>query len=66
MQIIVNGKPFELPAANSVATLLAALGMDPTRVAVERNRAIVPRAAFAATSLADEDQVEIVQFVGGG
>ncbi len=66
MQIITNGKPVDLPAGSSVATLLAALGMDPVRVAVECNRAIVPRAAFASTPLAAGDQVEIVQFVGGG
>ncbi|AMV71427.1 hypothetical protein JCM30471_32640 [Desulfuromonas carbonis] len=66
MQIIANGKPVDIPAGSSVASLLAALGLDPARVAVERNRAIVPRAAFAATLLAEGDQVEIVQFVGGG
>ena len=66
MQITANGKPLELPAGSSVTTLLAALGMDPVRVAVECNRTIIPRSAFAATALAAGDQVEIVQFVGGG
>ncbi len=42
------------------------LGMKQDRVAVELNRNIVPRADWAATNLAEGDQLEIVHFVGGG
>ena len=66
MQITANGKPFDIAEKSSVQALLEALGMDPARVAVEHNRQIVPRDRFAATPLAVGDQVEIVQFVGGG
>jgi len=66
MQITVNGKPKELAAATTVAALLEALNLDAARVAVELNREILPRAAFAGRLLAEDDALEIVQFVGGG
>lgn len=65
MAITVNGKPKNnIPA--SVADLLTQLDLDPARVAVEHNRAILPRDRFATTTLTDGDELEIVQFVGGG
>ncbi len=65
LDIIVNGEP-RRQAAGSVADLVRSLGLDPARVAVERNRAIVPRSTLAEVALADGDQLEIVHFVGGG
>ena len=41
-------------------------GLDPQRVAVEKNGHIIPRSRFAEETLCDADTVEIVQFVGGG
>jgi len=65
MPITVNGKvKSDHPA--SVAELLTQLGLDPARVAVEYNRAILPATAFSTTPLKDADELEIVQFVGGG
>jgi thiamine biosynthesis protein ThiS len=49
-----------------IAGLVAALGLDRRKVAVERNLAIVPRSAYADTALADGDRIEIVHFIGGG
>jgi thiamine biosynthesis protein ThiS len=49
-----------------VAALVAELGLDGRKVAVERNLEIVPRSAYSRTSLADGDRIEIVAFVGGG
>ncbi|MFA5517591.1 MAG: sulfur carrier protein ThiS [Desulfuromonadales bacterium] len=66
MTITVNGQPRELPATATVQDLLESLRMDPARVAVEHNRAIVPKVRFAETALGDGDRLEIVQFVGGG
>jgi len=65
MAITVNGKERNDHPA-SVADLLAQLGLDSTRVAVEYNRAILPAAVFASTPIQDGDELEIVQFVGGG
>ena len=66
MRIRINGQWQEQGEAISVADLLAALQLEPRRVAVERNRQIVRRADFANTRLADQDELEIVTLVGGG
>jgi sulfur carrier protein len=66
MQVRVNGQPVEVPDGCTVATLLERVQLTPARVAVERNRDIVPRATWSAATLSDGDQIEIVTFVGGG
>jgi sulfur carrier protein len=66
MRIILNGEPQELPAPVTVDTLLQALGIDGRRVAVERNLMVVRRAHYATEVVGDGDEVEIVNFVGGG
>ena len=50
----------------SVSGLLALLGLDTKKVAVERNEEIVPRSRYAETWLASGDSLEIVHFIGGG
>jgi sulfur carrier protein len=66
MRLTVNGREIELPDGATVSTLLAALALSATRVAVERNQEIVERRSYDETALADGDLVEIVTFVGGG
>ncbi len=66
MTITLNGEPRALPPSATVATLLAQLGLDTRKVAVERNEAIVPRSRYAETALANGDSLEIVHFIGGG
>ena len=66
VQLIVNGEPQRLESPGTVADLIAALGLDPRKVAVERNLEIVPRSLHATTPLSEGDRLEIVQFVGGG
>jgi sulfur carrier protein len=66
VRITLNGDPYELEQPVSVQELLERLSIDPRRVAVEHNMVIVRRHAFAATLVGDGDQVEIVNFVGGG
>lgn len=66
MRITLNGEPRELPEPVSVDALLASLGIDGRRVAVERNLMVVRRAEYATEIVADGDEVEIVNFVGGG
>ena len=53
-------------AGKTVAEYLQATNYDPTRIAVERNGDIVPKAQYAETVLQDGDSVEVVSFVGGG
>jgi thiamine biosynthesis protein ThiS len=66
VRLTVNGEQRQVPAARNISALVALLGLDERKVAVERNLAIVPRSLWAATALADGDQIEIVHFVGGG
>lgn len=66
MQISVNGEIRIFDGVADVAALVAELGLDPRKVAVERNLEIVPRSTYAATPLADGDRIEIVTFIGGG
>lgn len=66
MKIILNGDPLELPGPVTVATLLAQLELDSRRVAVEHNLTVLKRATFDTVEIRDGDQVEIVNFVGGG
>ena len=64
--IQVNGEPRQVPAGLSVAALARQLGLDPARVAVERNLEIVPRSTLGEVAVEDGDRFEIVTFVGGG
>ena len=66
MQLTVNGETRSFEGASNVAALVDALGLDPRKVAVERNLEIVPKSAYAATNLSDGDRIEIVHFIGGG
>jgi sulfur carrier protein len=65
-QITLNGDPYDLDGPLSVTDLLARLQIDARRVAVEHNLVVVRRGAFDATVVREGDQVEIVNFVGGG
>lgn len=64
--IQLNGEPREVPDGLSVASLLEWLKFPADRVAVERNREIVPRSRWGETPLAAGDRLEVVHFVGGG
>lgn len=66
MNLTVNGEDRSFVALASLSELVAALGLDPRKVAVERNLEIVPRSAYGKTALADGDRIEIVHFIGGG
>jgi thiazole synthase len=66
VKILLNGEPFELGGPLTIAELLTELQIDARRVAVEHNLMVLKRAAFDNTRLGDGDQVEIVNFVGGG
>ena len=66
MEIFVNGERKNIDASMSLDEFVTHLGMKGDRVAVERNRDIVPRAQWANTVLQDGDRLEIVHFVGGG
>lgn len=66
LTITLNGDAFEVAGPLTVTALLARLDIDGRRVAVEHNRVVLKRAAFDQAIVRDGDQVEIVNFVGGG
>jgi len=66
IRITVNGETRRLPHGCTVSRLLHLLGLDPTRVAVERNLDVIPRRTYERAELLAGDAVEIVTFVGGG
>ena len=66
MTLTINGEARTFAGLADVAGLVAALGLDPRKVAVERNLEIVPRSAYGRTPIADGDRIEIVSFIGGG
>lgn len=66
LQVVVNGDPREVGEGTTVADLVAALGLKPQQVAVERNKQIVRRPDQVGTFLEDGDELEVVTFFGGG
>ena len=66
MNITINGETRDLSAPRSVDALLREIGLDPAKVAVERNLEIVPKSKYAEIEVSDGDKLEIVHFIGGG
>ena len=66
MTLTINGEQKAMSGVSTVAALVAQLGLDARKVAVERNLEIVPRSLHGETALAEGDKIELVQFVGGG
>ncbi|HJO71655.1 MAG TPA: sulfur carrier protein ThiS [Rhodospirillales bacterium] len=66
MRLTINGEERTFEEALSVEQLLGRIGIDPRKVAVERNLEIVSRSTYPQTALADGDRLEIVHFIGGG
>jgi thiamine biosynthesis protein ThiS len=66
MRITLNGEPFAIAGPLTIAALLAHLDIDLRRVAVERNFVVVKRDAYAVTEVTEGDEIEVVNFVGGG
>jgi sulfur carrier protein len=64
--ITLNGDPFPLHAETNLTALLEQLNVRRGRVAVEINRQIVPKASYDTTIVRAGDDVEIINFVGGG
>ena len=66
IEVVVNGEARSVPEGLSLDRLLVWLAIDPSRVAVERNRSIARKTDWPATRIEPRDQLEIVWFVGGG
>lgn len=66
IEITVNGAVRAVPSGSTVADLITDLGLGGKRIAVERNRDVVPRARHAEVVLEAGDHLELVTYVGGG
>ena len=66
MRLLLNGEERDVAGVVTIADLVAQLGLDARKVAVERNLEIVPKSLHASTPVAPGDRIELVQFVGGG
>ena len=66
VRVRVNGTERSFPDGTSVRDLLSILEVSTPRVAVERNREILPKASYGSTPLEEGDELEVVEFVGGG
>ncbi|HTR51836.1 MAG TPA: sulfur carrier protein ThiS [Kofleriaceae bacterium] len=66
IDVVINGETRTVAQGTTVAALVESLGLGDRRVAVERNREVIPRAEHGSTLLAAGDRLEVVTFVGGG
>ena len=66
MGLCLNGEQHEVSAGDTIAVLVASLGLSSEQVAVERNRRLVPRAQHGSIVLEEGDAIEVVTLVGGG
>ncbi len=66
MNVTINGEPRRFDAPLTVAELLGDIGIDPRKVAVERNLEIVPKSQYTTIDVTDGDKLEVVHFIGGG
>src|SRR5215471_18866284 len=66
LNVIVNGEAKNFERALSVRGMIAALGLDPKKIAIERNLEIVPRSTYDQVQVRNGDKFEIVHFIGGG
>ena len=66
LRVTINGEGREFERPVNVRELLAKLGLDPAKIAVERNLEIVPRSQYGGVMVGEGDRLEIVHFIGGG
>ena len=66
MTVVINGERREIPDGLNVSAMIEHLGMTLERVALERNRDILPRVRWEITPVQPGDSFEIVHLVGGG
>ena len=66
MIITINGQKKEFSSNLTVSALLSDLGIDSRKVAVEKNLKLIRRVEHGTATLSDGDEIEIINFVGGG
>jgi len=67
MHLVINGKDHDdLPDGLTVEGLIAHLSLPERKIAIERNREVIPKSAYGETWLNNHDELEIIHFIGGG
>ena len=66
MTILVNGESYELDEEKSLLALIAELGFQNRKIAVELNELIVPSTKYSEVTIKEGDKLEIVHAIGGG
>jgi len=67
VHLIINGKDHDdLPDGLTVAGLIAHLELPERKIAIERNREVIPKSTYAEVVLDNHDVLEIIHFIGGG
>jgi thiazole synthase len=66
ISVYINGDEMSFPMSMTVTALMKELGLTKGRVALEKNREIVPRSTYGDVWVEDGDVMEIVHFIGGG
>jgi len=66
VNILVNGERLELPFNSNITDLVVYLGFQDQRIALEVNKSIIPKSKHSTFLLSDNDQVEVINAVGGG
>ena len=65
-KIQLNGRKIELKNKYSISTMLKKYKIDSKKVAVELNRKIINQSKYKLIYIKDNDQIEVVHFIGGG
>ena len=65
-KIQLNGDPYEINDGTNLNELLNKLKIQKNKVAIEVNGEIIEKNKYPNLILNKDDQVEIVQFIGGG
>ena len=66
IRVRLNGEETEVERGSTIGQIVDRVVRDRSRIAVERNREIVPRASYDAAPVAEGDVIEVVSLVGGG
>lgn len=66
MNITVNGKSEKLKSQMNIWEFLVSKGIDPDTVVVEHNYDIVKTEQWKGIALKENDNLEVLKFVGGG
>ena len=64
--MLVNGKKVEIDAPMALLDYLLREGFNPAHVVVERGREIITKERFGKVTLARDDEINILRFMGGG